>query len=440
MIRGRLKGQNAMNTLEINKTVKARMKWALAGASRRSSLPILSNGLIYPAGEGLGVRSTDLDVTTIAEFSEVFEPRAFALSAAGLGKLVAGLKGGEVRFSPNCTACAVTSSAGSLSLPMLPADEFPPVPVASELVGQFDAAAVIGALRQVEHAQSTDQTRYILNGVCLEIGHESAALIAADGKRLRIASVPRLDPTDSLLLAIMRGNLANSEAMLGEVETAERGAASVATCPTVIKARDEVIAARAKVAAAREELGKVRRIVVPSAAVALLLKMPVEPGALVRVSVGVNEAEKEKPSFVRFECGPCALVSKQVDGTFPNWRQCVPVDCKERVQFDAAELIAVIKAGSAASTQKETAVRFSFTKHLLTVSSKSEDCGEASASVAINYPFADFATALNPDYAAEAVKSFVGLSPFTLEWTDELTPVVFRAGDSFEVLMPMRMN
>ena len=84
--------------------------------------------------------------------------------------------------------------SGSVSYDLLgmPANEFPGWP---ELSPQAHAYAMASdslehMLRCVDYAQSTDETRYILNGVFLEFLEKELRLTATDGRRLATLSHP----------------------------------------------------------------------------------------------------------------------------------------------------------------------------------------------------------------------------------------------------------
>jgi DNA polymerase-3 subunit beta len=134
------------------------------------------------------------------------------------------------------------------------------------------------------------------------------------------------------------------------------------------------------------------------------------------------------------------LVSKLIEGTFPNYRQVIPTECKERVALERESLLNAVRRASLLCTDKANSVRLQFGKNNLSIVAKSPDVGEAKESLAINYKGKELAVAFNPDYLIDPLRNLVNDEVY-FEMTDELSPGVIKVNAPFiYVIMPMRVT
>src|SRR6266700_707516 len=118
----------------------------------KATMPILSNVLIEAEKDQISLTTTNLDV---------------ALDA-----------------SPNHQV-KLTSGGSTFRIMGIGKDEFPPLPeFGDEKAYALEQSELIGMLRSVSYAQSSDETRYILNGVYFNFRDGKLTLVATDGRRL----------------------------------------------------------------------------------------------------------------------------------------------------------------------------------------------------------------------------------------------------------------
>jgi DNA polymerase III subunit beta len=141
-----------------------------------------------------------------------------------------------------------------------------------------------------------------------------------------------------------------------------------------------------------------------------------------------------------FEVGGITLVSRLIDGQFPNYKQLIPETFDYEVTIDHDELLeAVRRVGLLA--QKNAPLRLQFSSNTLTVSAESQDVGKAHEAMPIQYSGDDIAIGFNPEFLEAGVAS-VKESPVYLRFISPLRPgLVKGAGDDFLYLvMPIRLN
>ena len=133
------------------------------------------------------------------------------------------------------------------------------------------------------------------------------------------------------------------------------------------------------------------------------------------------------------------LISKLIDGNYPNYRQVIPTDCKESIELPCGELLETVRRVSLLSVDKSTNIKLNFRENELEVASSAEGVGEAHESVTITYSGRPLSISFNPDFFMAPLKTMPGDTMITLNLIDEMSPGVLKIGDEFlYVLMPMR--
>ncbi len=143
---------------------------------------------------------------------------------------------------------------------------------------------------------------------------------------------------------------------------------------------------------------------------------------------------------ILFEVGGISLVSRLIDGQFPNYRQLIPETFDHEVPVDHDELLeAVRRVGLLA--QKNTPIRMRFSDNTLSVSAESQDVGKAKETIPVQYTAEEIEIGFNPEFLEAGVAS-VKEQVVYLRFISPLRPgLVKGAGDDFMYLvMPIRLN
>ncbi len=147
-------------------------------------------------------------------------------------------------------------------------------------------------------------------------------------------------------------------------------------------------------------------------------------------------------SLVSFELNGSLLVSKLVDGNYPNYKQVIPntEDVKEIITLEREPFHTCVKRVSLLSSDKTSSIRLNFTKNNIEVTSNTPEVGEAKESIAVAYKGRDFSIAFNPEYLMDPLKALPN-DEIKLRLIDEMSPGVIEiAGGFLYVLMPMRVS
>lgn len=346
----------------------------------RTPLPILSNVLLRAGEERLELTATDLDVTITCGVAAVVERAGtVTLPVKKLFSIVRELSSPEVELEvDDKSVCSLRSGASFFKINGLPADEFPPLPKFGDKHRiTLPQDKLKGMLRRTCFAVSTDETRYVLNGIFFSLKEHKLTMVSTDGRRLAM--------TDE------------------EVEFAPESAGE---------------------------------FIVPSKAINELGRLLQTTG-----EVQITFAENQAAFALKDEKGAgVLLITKLVEGSYPNYRQVIPAESKERVPLTREEFLQALRRAEIMTSDKSNSVKLAFGKNLLSITANTPDVGEARESLAVNYKGKEFAIAFNPSYLVDALKA-LEVDEVFFELTDELSPGVLKMNGPFlYVIMPMRMN
>ncbi len=143
---------------------------------------------------------------------------------------------------------------------------------------------------------------------------------------------------------------------------------------------------------------------------------------------------------VGFKKNNVMMVSKLIEGKFPNYEQVIPKKSRERVLLNKQEFMSVIRRVALITSGKSNLVKFSFNKGLLTLTASNPDIGEAKDDMNVDYSGEEFSIAFNPSYLTEALK-VMDEEQIAFEFTESNLPGVIKSDDSFTyVIMPMKLR
>jgi DNA polymerase III subunit beta len=348
----------------------------------RTTLPILSNVLLRADGNRLDLTATDLDVTiTCSVEAKVSKAGATTIPVKKLLGIARELASAEIDMEvDDKNVCSVRSGSSFFKIRGLSADEFPAAPQFKEdrkvVLPQEKVKAM---LKKTSFAISTDESRYVLNGICFKLKDHKLTMVATDGRRLALVDEDV------------------------EVPPASHG-----------------------------------DFIVPAKAVNELTRLLQDKGEL-----EMKFSENQCAFTLRDDKGGSVyVISKLIEGNYPNYVQVIPAETKEKERIPLAreELLHALRRAEIMTSEKQNSVRMSFTKNNLAITANSPDVGEARESLAINYKGKDTAIAFNPGYLIEPLNA-LNVDEIYFELIDELSPGVLKINGSFlYVVMPMRLS
>jgi DNA polymerase-3 subunit beta len=351
---------------------------------RRNTYPILANVLIKASEDRLELRATDLDIeVTESVPAMVSTPGTTTVPAHTLYEIVRKLAdGAEVKLeTEGGEQMLLTSGRSRFHLACLSPDSFPDLKSGS-FGHEFSmpAAAMRELIERTQFAISTEETRYYLNGIYLHTIENSQA-----GLVLRAVA------TDG-------HRLARAET------TAPDGSSGMPG------------------------------IIVPKKTVSEVQKLL--DGAEDDVSVEVSDTK------IRFTLGPVVLLSKLIEGTFPDYDRVTPKNNDKEMTVDRATFAtAVDRVSTIASERGGKAVKLSAREGQLELSVTNPDHGTASEELAVEFDTDGFEIGFNARYLLDIVGQIRSDNAIFL-FNDAGSPTLVKeSGDvqALYVLMPMRV-
>jgi DNA polymerase-3 subunit beta len=163
---------------------------------RRGTLPILANVLIQAQADGITLAATDLEVGVVSTHpAEIEQEGSVTIVAKKLFEIVRELDESEVQITlDEGSRVCIESGAARFSLLSISPEEYPTIPGAEGVTFvQLEASLLAEMIDGTLYASSTDETRYNLNGVHMELSDEGRiCFVATDGHRL--AKVDKTPP------------------------------------------------------------------------------------------------------------------------------------------------------------------------------------------------------------------------------------------------------
>jgi DNA polymerase-3 subunit beta len=325
--------------------------------------------------EGLWITTTDLEVGIRCRVeARVEKSGATTIPARKLVSIIRELPTSEIILEVDSKhATAIRCGASFFKIFGLPKEEFPAFPEFQEPKSlTLRQSELKDGLRKTSYAISSDEARYVLNGILFSLFDNKLTLVATDGRRLALfdsdLEFPKSDERDFIL---------------------------------------------------------------PTKAVTELQRLLGDDGDVV-ISSSSN--------LVSFELNGAKLVSKLVEGNYPNYRQVIPGEAKERITLERESFHNCVRRVSILSSDKTSSVRLNFTKNVLDITANTPEVGEAKESMSINYKGRDISIAFNPEFLMDPLRNLPNDEIF-LELIDEMSPGVIKIATPFlYVIMPMRVS
>lgn len=348
---------------------------------RRQTIPVLANVLIEATGSSVLLKATDSEIEIQENISaNILEQGAVTAPAHKLYDIVNKLPDGcELTLSLNEENRVLSLVAGraKFSLPTLPAEDFPTLQQA-ELPYHFELASseLLYLLNKTSFAISLEETRYNLNGIYLH---------AKEGETPLLAAVA----TDGHRLAL-------SSVSLPVGATGMPG------------------------------------VIIPRKTIAEITKLAGESENNLDISLSNNQ--------ICFRLGSVILLSRLIDGTYPDYEKVIP-NANDKVLLVDADNFAKVVSRVSVIQEKSRGIKLSLQTNVLTVFIDVTDEGAAEDELEVSYENEAFEIGFNFRYLLDILSQLKGVTA-RLVLKDSSSPIIVedsaQSGALF-VLMPMRV-
>ncbi len=359
-------------------------------STKNMNLPILNNVLVRADAGGLKLISTNLEIAiTCSLRGKVEQQGEYTVPSKLFYDFVSLLPNEPVDIDLHDDGLFVSCASAKTTLKGMDASEFPLVPpVQASETYEIPVVELSKGLGRTLFATATNEARPELTGVLISIHHPSAG-----------AGTMTLAATDSYRLAECVMSVKTSQSNPREVIVPSRTLAELSRILSVFK--DDV-----------------------------------EAPESVSLELSDNQAV--------FRYGPVELVSRTIDGNYPDYRQIIPTDFKTKTFVDRSEVIQAIKSASlfAKTGLFDVQVKMDPGKKLVELSAQDATRGENSVSVKADEGSGEEnAMVLNYRYLLDGLQA-AGTQGVQVQMIDAMNPCVIRPtgeGENYQyIVMPIR--
>ena len=349
---------------------------------KKNTLPILSNVLLQLKDNKLSIVATDLDIVFYNEISDVkiINEGSTTTSAAILYDILRKISSNsELNFDLKSeNKLSLKSDSSDFNLLCLPTDNFPSF--ADEFEGQeiaLDKNRFLKLLNKTRISISNDDTRHYLNGVFLH-------LTEAHGRNFLTGVA-----TDSHRLSSSSLEIENSNDFSS--------------------------------------------LILPRKTVFQLCSLLSETSDSLTMQSSENK--------IKFTLGKIRLISKVIDGKFPDYKQVVPATNDKILNVPSKEFINSIERVASVSLDRKEGVKLMIDKDNIQLSVNSANSGEGNEKIKADYNSESLNISFNSKYLID-IASEIENKNLKMNLKDSTSPVLIEdASDknSYYVIMPMKI-
>jgi len=349
---------------------------------KKTTLPILSNVLIEAKNSKLKITATDLDLiyTEVMPLQELKVEGSTTTSASILYDILRKLEpGAKINLSLQSTnKLKLTSGNSKFNLLCIPSDNFP---ISEENFDQKDfevsAQSLLKLLSKAKISISSDETRHYLNGIYFH-----------------------------------KTSLENKSFLTGVATDSHRLSSSS------IEIEKNIV---------------FEPIILPKKTVFQLITLLEQTSSNIKVS--------NNKSKVKFVMDNGILISKVIDGRFPDYSKVVPKDNNKTLQVKLNEFKNSIERVTSVSSDRKEGLKIAISKDSLKLSVNSPNSGEGVENINANFDSEDMTISFNSRYLIDIAQQ-IEHEKIIMNLKEAGSPVLIRdLSDklSFHVIMPMKI-
>lgn len=313
---------------------------------RRHTLPILSNVLIEKTHGTLSVIATDLEIQISSTTESTDDVADFAITVAAkkLQDICKAFpESAKISLDIEDTRLQVKVGKSRFNLQTLPANDFPRLIPSDENTNVIRIAqkTLRNLLNQVQYAMAQQDIRYYLNGLLLVIDSGMLKVVTTDGHRLSMAS-HLLDAEDS---------------------------------------KDKAL----------------QEVILPRKTIIELIKLLHENDDEIAIAIGQNQA--------KFSFSNIVLVTKIVEGKFPDYNRVIPSNYQNHMEIDRITLLQALQRASILSNEKFRGVRLVLTQNSLSIICNNNEQEEAVEEIEVAYTGDPLDIGFNVNYLLDVLNN-----------------------------------
>jgi len=349
---------------------------------KKTTFPILSNILIEARDSKIKITATDMDIIYFEEISpqELKKEGTTTTSASVLYDILRKLKpNAKVELSlQSPNKIKLISENSKFNLLCLPSDNFP---LSDEDINQknFDVSSqkLLKLLNKTKISISNDETRHYLNGIYLH-----------------------------------KIKLENKSFLCGVATDSHRlSSSSLEIDPTI----------------------NIEPIILPKKTILQLISLLEQNSSAIKIS--------NNKSKIKFEMDKSVLISKVIDGRFPDYSKVIPIGNDKVLQVKLDEFKNSIERVTTVSSDRTEGLKMTISKDVLQLSVNNPNSGEGIENITAKFNSNDLNMSFNSRYLID-IASQIENESIVINLKDAGSPVLihdYSDKNSFHVVMPMKI-
>jgi len=145
-------------------------------------------------------------------------------------------------------------------------------------------------------------------------------------------------------------------------------------------------------------------------------------------------------NFILAKCGNGVVVSKLVEGSYPNYEEIIPRENDKIAVIDTAKLTSAVRQAAVLTGEESLAVRTSFEGSTMTMTSRIPQRGGATIKRQVDYEGEPVKIGFKPGYLLDLLK-VTDAETIRIELKDKDRPALFKTSDDYYyVVMPVSIE
>ncbi len=349
---------------------------------KKNSLPILSNILIEAQSNELILSSTDMDISVIERIKcEVLEEGSTTLNSQMLYDVVRKIdENSEIEIISNDGKIVSLRTNGSrFSLACLPKEDYPIIDQDySGNIIKINSKILYKLIDKTKFAISNEETRYFLNGLYLNLNNDT------NDETVTIVG------TDGHRLAKFSHEIKNN-------------------------------------------IDKISGVIIPKKTIYELTKLLSEVDQEIEISISANK--------IIFFIGNIVLLSKLIDGSFPDYKRVIPKDNLNVLEVNREKLLSAVDRVSTIANEKSPVIKFKILNNILNLNTDNNESSTASEDLPIKYDGDNIEIGFNSKYIMDIINNLED-EKISIFLKDNSSPIIAKEKSNSNlvyVLMPMRV-
>jgi DNA polymerase III subunit beta len=174
--------------------------------------------------------------------------------------------------------------------------------------------------------------------------------------------------------------------------------------------------------------------IIPAKALVEVSRLLKDEDQTIQISMTENQ--------VLFRFGEISLISRLIEGQFPNYKQVIPTSCKTKVRINTRALLEAVERASLLAKDGSNVIKLKSQESVLIVTSTSSELGKVYEEVSIEIQGEEAQIAFNSRYLIDALK-VIDSEEILIELTGSLSPGIIRPvefNNYIYLILPVRTN